>query len=84
MYLFRISLWRKLAAHHPEVNLLIYSVYIKCLPAVDSSYWGSVRNSLKKSIIIIIIIIVIIVFLSLLGPHPWHMEVPRIGVQSEL
>ena len=19
-----------------------------------------------------------------LGPHPWHMEVPRLGVQSEL
>ena len=24
------------------------------------------------------------VFLVLLGPHPWHMEVPRLGVRSEL
>ena len=23
-------------------------------------------------------------FLSFLGPHPWHMEVPRLGVESEL
>ena len=23
-------------------------------------------------------------FLSFLGPHPWHMEVSRLGVQSEL
>ena len=23
-------------------------------------------------------------FLVFLGPHPWHMEVPRLGVKSEL
>ena len=23
-------------------------------------------------------------FLAFLGPHPWHMEVPRLGVQLEL
>ena len=23
-------------------------------------------------------------FLSFLGPHPWHMEVPRLGVEQEL
>ena len=23
-------------------------------------------------------------FFFLLGPHPWHMEVPRLGVESEL
>ena len=23
-------------------------------------------------------------FFALLGPHPWHMEVPRLGVESEL
>ena len=22
--------------------------------------------------------------LSFLGPHPWHMEVPRLGIQSQL
>ena len=31
-------------------------------------------------IIIIIIIIIIIVFLPFLGPLPWQMEVPRLGV----
>ena len=23
-------------------------------------------------------------FFVFLGPHPWHMEVPRLGVESEL
>ena len=23
-------------------------------------------------------------FVCFLGPHPWHMEVPRLGVQLEL
>ena len=23
-------------------------------------------------------------FFSFLGPHPWHTEVPRLGVESEL
>ena len=23
-------------------------------------------------------------FLAILGPHPWHMDVPRLGVKSEL
>ena len=26
----------------------------------------------------------ICVYFCFLGPHPWHMEVPRLGVQSEL
>ena len=24
------------------------------------------------------------VFFVFLGPHPWHMEIPRLGVESEL
>ena len=27
---------------------------------------------------------IIFVFLPFLGPLPWHMEVPRLGVESEL
>ena len=30
------------------------------------------------------IIIIIIIIICFLGPHPWHMEVPRLGVESEL
>ena len=26
----------------------------------------------------------VFVFLTFLGPHPWHMELPRLGVKSEL
>ena len=29
------------------------------------------------------IYICLIVCLSFLGPHPWHMEVPRLGVESD-
>ena len=50
--------------------------------------WSGLRTLLKYGhpdlwlkIIIIIIIIIIIVFL---GPHTWHMEVPRLGVELEL
>ena len=30
------------------------------------------------------IIIIIFIFLSFLGPHPWHMDGPRLVVQLEL
>ena len=32
--------------------------------------------------IITTLCIIIFFFLYILGPHPWHMEVPRLGVQS--
>ena len=28
--------------------------------------------------------VVVFLFLFLLGPHLWHMEVPKLGVESEL
>ena len=28
--------------------------------------------------------IIIIIIICFLGPYPWHMEVPRLGVESEL
>ena len=27
---------------------------------------------------------IFILYIFILGPHPWHMEVPRLGIQSEL
>ena len=30
------------------------------------------------------IFFVFLIFFSFLGPHPWHMEVPRLGVKLEL
>ena len=32
----------------------------------------------------IIVLVTIELFFSFLGPHPRHMEVPRLGVESEL
>ena len=28
--------------------------------------------------------IFIFYFFVFLGPHPWHMEIPRLGIESEL
>ena len=39
---------------------------------------------IEKLHVIIIIIIIIIVFLTFSRAAPRHMEVPRLGVQSEL
>ena len=41
-------------------------------------------NSFFKRISFIIIIIIIIIILLFLRLHMWHMEVPRLGVESEL
>ena len=30
------------------------------------------------------VVVVVVVFLPFLGPLPWHIEVPRLGVESEL
>ena len=26
----------------------------------------------------------LLIYIAILGPHPWHLEVPRLGIQSEL
>ena len=31
-----------------------------------------------------VVVVVVVVFLPFLGPLPWHIEVPRLGVESEL
>ena len=34
--------------------------------------------------IFVVVVVVVVVFLSFLGPYPQHIEVPRLGVKSEL
>ena len=53
--------------------------------------WGVKHNSdftlCKFSSLYSIFFLVLLIsffFLVFLGPHPWHMEVPRLGVESEL
>ena len=41
-------------------------------------------NSLTSIFYFFIFIIIFFVFLLFLGPYPRHMEVPRLGVESEL
>ena len=43
-------------------------------------YWGWPRYNLGLGIPFFFFFF----FLLFLGPHPWHMEVPRLEVKSEL
>ena len=47
-----------------------------CTESCAGGEWSAEKN--------IIIIIIIFVFLPFLGPLPRQMEVPRVGVESEL
>ena len=44
----------------------------------------SLVHTLRCSIFYLLIIINIFLSFVFLGPHPWHMKVPRLGVESEL
>ena len=47
--------------------------------------WREGANSLMaQRIFIYLFIYLCLFFLVFLGPYPWHMEVPRLGVQLEL
>ena len=46
--------------------------------------WIEELNMNGKAIIFLEIIIIIVFFFLILGLHPWHMEVPRLGVEWEL
>ena len=48
------------------------------LPCLPSSSHGLASVSMAP------LIYYIFIYLVLLGPHMWHMEVPRLGVKSEL
>ena len=41
-------------------------------------------NSMKRKSIFFLAFFFVVVFLPFLGPHPRHMEVPRLGGESEL
>ena len=36
-----------------------------------------------KHMLLLCVCVYVCVFLPFLGPHPWHMEVPRLGVESD-
>jgi len=42
-------------------------------------YWG-----LELIVILFFILFIYFSLFVFLGPHPWHMEVPSLGVESEL
>ena len=44
------------------------------------SDWSGPFDVYKSGFLVVHVFVFIFVFLSFLGPHPWHMEVPRLGV----
>ena len=52
----------------------------------DTEFWIKLPKyvKVKLGLFIIIIFVIIINFFVFLGPHPWYMEVPKLGVESEL
>ena len=48
---------------------------------VEESWELSPKGSLYRSFAHFFFVVVVFFFL---GPHPWHVEVPRLGVESEL
>ena len=38
----------------------------------------------EKLFLLLLLLLLFVCFVFFLGPHPWHMEVPRLGVKSEL
>ena len=50
----------------------------KPIPSLNESVYLSIYLPISLSLSFFF------VFLPFLGPLPWHMEVPRLGVQSEL
>ena len=70
-----------------SLHISIYSISIILMPNFyifahwSTIYWKSCSFSLN---FINFFIILFFILLSFLSPHPWHMEVPRLGVQSEL
>ena len=55
---------------------------------IPSSVDGESRErdwkEISLGITVIYLFVCLFVFLSFVGPHPRHMEVPRLGVLSEL
>ena len=45
-------------------------------------WWGSRGAILLSQVVCLVVTLVF--FFDFLGLHPWHMEVPRLGIKSEL
>ena len=69
-----LSQW--IAVAQDEVN----STKIPKLPSV----WGSIEWMLERQRSVHQGCQYFILFFVFLGPHLWHMEVPRLGIESEL
>ena len=59
-------------------GLSVALIYVSMLSLIPHHllYW--------RSFIVNFLVFVVCLFFCFLGPHLWHMEVPRLGVESEL
>ena len=54
-----------------------YSLWVACLGGMEFGYISSFESAPPTHLIVV-------PFFAFLGPHLQHMEVPRLGVESEL
>ena len=54
------------------------------VPIVTGFLHSLAKISSMQSFIFVSFFLFVFLFLSFLGPHLWHMKVPRLGVESEL
>ena len=70
-----------LITHHPEALSVetekMFYAPLACLLLPSSSTPRPIRG-------VTVPLLLLYIYFCFLGPHPWHMEVPRLEVQSEL
>ena len=64
--------------------LELLSFEVICYTEIDNAYVSVHSPKIPFCVFTAFQIIFRISFLLFSGPHPWHMEVPRLGVESEL
>ena len=60
------------------------SIFSIALESTDGVHVVTVNQICNQTIFRTSFIYLFFIFLSFLGPHPQHMEIPRLGVKSEL
>ena len=88
--------WCKLLSEPTtDTNVLVYAkryCYLLCWqnwmnPSVSEKSWKkevSAPFHLENFQLFLLLVLIFFFFFFFLGPHPWHKEVPRLGLELEL
>ena len=66
------------------VSLFYFQVYLDIISYQLCIKDSSISNSFFSTLLLLCYPPALFFFFCFLGPHPWHMEVPRLGVKPEL